>query len=609
MILTLHWMRTAAALLLALASLAPQAAEGDGKRVLNVAFRSPESTLDPAKMSDLYSRNISPHIFEALYQYDHLARPIKVRPLLAEAMPSVSADFRTWTIKVKPGIYFTSDPAFKGVRREVTAKDFVYPYQRIADPANKSPLWGWIDTYKILGLAEVRKAALDSKKPFDYDAPIEGLKALDRYTLQIKVAEPRPRLVFGILAGSDLVGAQAREVVEFYGDQIDAHPVGTGPFKLKQWRRSSLIVLERNPEYRERFYDAEPAADDAEGQALVARFKGRKLPLVDEVRVTIVPEEQPFWLSFLNEQVDILATSAGALPGGFITQAMPNGKLAPNLARRGIRAVRQVNSDTGYVMFNMDDPLVGGYTPDKIALRRAISLAYDNEREIRIVRKGQAVPAQSNVVPHTTGFDAAYKSEMSEYSPARAKALLDIFGYVDRNGDGWREQPDGQPLEVTRSTQPEQINREFDTLWRKSLEAIGIKTRFQVQSFAENLKAGRAGKFQVWGLAGSAADPDGQGSLQRFDSTQAGGQNMARFKDTRMDEIYKQLSSLPDGPEREALFKEAKMIGAVYMPYRALSHRISTDIWHPWVVGYRRPLFWQEWWHMVDIDLTKKPAS
>jgi len=261
------------------------------------------------------------------------------------------------------------------------------------------------------------------------------------------------------------------------------------------------------------------------------------------------------------------------------------------------------------VMFNMDDPVVGGYTPEKIALRRAISLAYDNEREIRMVRKGQAVPAQSNLVPNTTGYDPAYKSEMSEYSPARAKALLDLFGYVDRNGDGWREQPDGKPLEILRSTQPEQINREFDTLWRKSLEAVGIQTRFKVQSFAENLKAGRAGNFQVWGLAGSATDPDGQGSLQRFDSTQAGGQNMARFKNPRFDEIYKQLSALPDGPEREALFLEAKKIGAVYMPYRALSHRISTDIWHPWVVGYRRPLFWQEWWHMVDIDLTKKPAS
>ena len=428
----------AASAVAAAAQTAPAAIE---RKVLHLAFRSPESTLDPAKMSDLYSRTISPHIFEARYQYDHLARPIKVKPLVAAAMPEVSPDFRTWTIKIQRGIYFTSDAAFKGAKREVTAQDFVYPYQRIADPANKSPLWSWIDTYKIVGLGEVRKAALDAKKPFDYDAPIEGLKALDRYTLQIKVAEPRPRLVFGILAGSDLVGAQAREVIDFYGDKVDEHPVGAGPFKLKQWRRSSLIVLERNPEYRERLYDAEPAADDAEGQALLARFKGRKLPLVDEVRVTIVPEEQPFWLSFLNEQVDILATSAGSLPGGFITQAMPNGHLAPNLAKRGIQAVRQVNSDVGLVMFNMDDPVVGGYTPEKVALRRAISLAYDNERKIAVLRRGQAIPAQSIIPPLVSSYDPKFKTEMSQYDAARARALLDLYSYTDKTGDGWRDQP------------------------------------------------------------------------------------------------------------------------------------------------------------------------
>ena len=592
---------------------APSAATSDGgRKVLHLAYRSAESSLDPIKINDLYSRSITPHIFEALYRYDHLARPIQVRPLVADGMPVASADFRTWIVKVRPGIYFQSDPAFKGpdgrqVRRELTAEDFVYPFKRIADPANKSTQWTWIDTYKIVGLGEARQAALDARKAFDYDKTIEGLRAIDRYTLRILVTEPRPRLVNGLLAGSDLLGAQAREVVEYYGDRIDEHPVGTGPFRLKQWRRTSLIVLERNPEYRERFYDAEPTPDDAEGQALLARFKGRKLPMVDEVRVSIVPEEQPFWLAFLNEQTDILATSAGNLPGGFITQAMPNGKLAPNLVKRGIQAVRQVNSDTGFVMFNMDDPVVGGYTPDKIALRRAISLAYDNGREIRMIRRGQAVPAQSNVTPHTTGYDPAYKSEMSDYSPARAKALLDMFGYVDRDGDGWRELPSGEPLLLVRSTQPEQLNREFDTLWKKSLEAIGIRASFKVQSFAENLKAGRAGKFQIWALAGSAADPDGQGSLFRFDSTQAGGQNMARFKNARMDEVFKQLSMLPDGPEREALFLEAKKIGAAYMPYRALSHRISTDIWHPWVIGYRRPLFWNEWWHLVDIDLSRRP--
>ncbi len=576
--------------------------------MLNVAFASAETTIDPAKISDLYSRAITAHIFEALYTYDHLARPATPKPLIADGMPVPSADFRTWTVKIKPGIYFQDDPVFKGKKREVTAQDFIYTFQRIADPANRSPLWSWIETYALLGLAEQRKAALDGKKPFDYDAPIEGLQALDRYTIQYKLKDPRPRLITGILTGSDLTGAQAREVVEFYGDKIDEHPVGTGPFRLKQWRRSSLIVLERNPDYRDTPYDERPAADDALGQEILARMKGRKIPMVDEVRISIIPESQPFWLSFLNAQVDILGTSTGSVPGEFVNQAMPNGKVAPNLAKRGIVGRQQVNSDVGYVYFNMDDPTVGGYTPEKVALRRAIGLAYDVEREITTIRRGQAIPAQSILVPHTYGYDPTFKSEMGDHDPARAKALLDLFGYKDVDGDGYRELPDGKPLLITRSTLPEQIYREFDTLWKKNMDAIGIRTVFSVQKFAESLKQSRAGKLQVWSLAGSAADPDGQGSLQRFDGTQIGGQNQARFNNARMNEIYKQLSALPDGPERKALFREAQQIGVAYMPYKALGHRKSTDLWHPWVVGFRRPLFWQEWMHMVDVDMSKKPA-
>ncbi len=586
----------------------PAAINGEAKKVLNIAFINAETTIDPAKISDLYSRAVTAHIFEALYTYDHLARPATPKPLIADGMPVPSDDFRTWTVKIKPGIYFQDDPVFKGKKREVTAQDFIYPFLRIADPANKSPLWSWIETYALLGLTEQRKAALDGKKPFDYDAPIEGLKALDRYTIQYKLKDPRPRLITGILAGSDLTGAQAREVVEFYGDKIDEHPVGTGPFKLKQWRRSSLIVLERNPDYREVLYDERPAADDALGQEILARMKGRKLPIVDEVRIAIIPENQPFWLSFLNGQVDILATSTGSVPGEFVNQAMPNGKVAPNLAKRGIVGRQQVNSDVGYVYFNMDDPTVGGYAADKVALRRAIGLAYDVEREIRTIRRGQAIPAQSILVPHTYGYDPTFKSEMGDHDPARAKALLDLYGYKDIDGDGWREMPDGKPLLITRSTLPEQIYREFDTLWKKNMDAIGIRTVFSVQKFAESLKQARAGKLQVWSLAGSAADPDGQGSLQRFDGTQIGGQNQARFNNTRMNEIYKQLSSLPDGPERKALFKEAQQIGVAYMPYKALGHRKSTDLWHPWVIGFKRPLFWQEWLHMVDVDMSMKPA-
>jgi ABC-type transport system substrate-binding protein len=589
------------------AALAQAPAASEPKKILKHAFRVAETSFDPAAISDLYSRTVTPHIFEALYTYDHLARPAKIKPLLAAAMPEVSADFRTWTIKVRPGIYFQSDPAFKGNKREVVAQDFVYAVQRVIDPATKSPLWSWVETWGVVGLAEARKAAIAAQAPFNYDKTIEGVRALDRYTLQYTLKEPRPRFIESI-ASSDLLGAQAREVVEFYGDQISAHPVGTGPFRLKQWRRSSLIVLERSPEFREEFYNAEPAADDAEGHALLARFKGRRLPMVDEVHISIIEEAQPFWLSFLNEEIDIVAGQTGAVPGEYVNQAAPNGKLAPNLAKRGLQMKRQVNSDTVLFFFNMDDPVVGGYTADKVALRRAVSLATNIDQLIRMGYRGQAVPAQAPITPHTTGYSRTFKSEMSEYDPARAKAVLDLYGYVDKDGDGWRDLPDGRPLTLVRGWQPDQLSRELETLWKKDMDAIGVRTASQVAKWPEQLKQARAGKLQMWGLGSSAAAPDGQGALQRYDGRQSGNQNLARFKNARMDEIYDKLSELPDGPERLALFDEAKRIAAAYMPSRYLMHRISTDMWHPWVIGFRRPLFWNEWYHMVDIDLSKKPV-
>jgi ABC-type transport system substrate-binding protein len=596
-----------ASLVTALRAAAQGAPAATERKVLRLAFRSAETGFDPSMISDLYSRTITPHIFEALYRYDHLARPAKVVPLTAVGLPEVSADYRTWTVHIQPGIFFASDPAFKGQRREMVAQDYVYAFQRIADPINKSQLWGWVETFGLLGLDEYRQEVIAKRTRFDYDRPIDGVHAIDRHTIQFKLKEARPRFITSI-AGSDLLGAQAREVVEFYGDKIAEHPVGTGPFRLKQWRRSSLIVLERNPDYRDVRYDAEPAADDEEGQAILARLKGRRLPMIDEVQVSIIEEAQPFWLSFLNGQLDAVAGQTGAVPGEFITVAMPNGKIAPFLAKRGIQARRQVNSDSGLVYYNMEDPVVGGYTPEKVALRRALNLAQDLDTEIRTIRRGQAIPAQSPVAPNLYGYEPAFKSENSTYDPARAKALLDMYGYVDRDGDGWRELPDGKPLVIVRSTQPEQINREFDTQWKKNLDAIGIRTTFNVGKWAEQLKSARAGKLQVWSLASSAADPDGQGAFQRFHGPQAGGQNLARFRNAEFDAIYEKMDALPDGPERLALFRRAKEIAVALAPYKSTVHRISTDMLYPWVVGYRRPLFWQEWWHMVDIDLSKKPA-
>jgi ABC-type transport system substrate-binding protein len=585
---------------------AAQAAPGSPK-VLRYAFQIAETGFDPVQIQDLYSRIITPHIFEGLYCYDHLARPVIVKPLTAAAMPEVADDFRSWTVKVQPGIYFADDPAFSAgkpaggtgsaARRELVAEDYVYAFKRFADPKLKSPAWTFLEAYGLLGLTELRQQAIDRKQPFDYDTPIEGLRALDRYTLRFRIKDPRPRFIY-LLAGGDLFGAVAREVVEFYPDTTMAHPVGTGPFKLAEWRRASKITLVRNPHYRERFYDAQPAADDAEGQALLARFKGRRLPMIDRVEVSIIEENQPRWLSFLNGQSDVLER----VPEDFINLALPNGELAPNLAKQGIRKFRVLSPDVLLTMFNLQHPVIGGYTAERVALRRAIAMGYDTGREIRLVRRGQAIVGQSIVPPHTSGYDPHFKSEMSDYDPARANALLDVYGFVDKTGDGWRDQPDGQPLVLDISTQPDQQSRQIAELWQRSMQALHVKVAFKVAKWPENLKSARAGALMQWNVGSLSSSPDGQEALERLYGPASGGSNLAYFKRPAFDAIYDRLSVLPDGPERDAQFEQAKRLAVAWMPYKVLAHRFVSDLTQPWVIGYRRPLFWTDWWQYVDVD-------
>lgn len=584
-----------AAALLGLVSLAP-AAEAPLK-VIRYAFRTAETSFDPSQVNDLYSRTVDAHIFEALYTYDHLARPAKFKPLTAEALPEAGDHFRTWTMRVRPGIYYADDPAFGGRRRELVAEDYVYAIKRFADPALKSPLWGYVDSYKLLGLAEARQRAIDGKKPFDYDTTLDGLRALDRYTLQIKLAEPRPRFI-EFLAANDVIGGVAREVVQAYGDRVGEHPVGTGPFRLAEWRRASFIALERNPGYRERLYDAEPAPDDAEGQAIAAHFKGRRIPMVDRVEISIIEENQPRWLAFLNGQHNVIEL----VPAEYSSLAMPKGHLAPNLAKQGVHGWRQVRSDIYMTFFNLEDPVVGGYTPEKVALRRAIALGLDVAREVRLVHKGQGILAQAPIVPNTNSYDPTVTSEMSTYDPARANALLDLYGYLDRDGDGWRELPDGSPLVLQWSIETDQRARQISEQYHRDMSALKIRVEFRPGKWPELLKAARAGKFQIWHVGNVAAGPDSQGLLQRYDGTQVGGQNIARFRRPELDALYRRLSELPDGPERDAAFDEATRLAIAWMPYKLRFHTLVTDLTQREVQGYRRPLFWQDWWQYVDVD-------
>jgi ABC-type transport system substrate-binding protein len=575
---------------------------GAGPKTFRWAFVAAETGFDPAQISDLYSNYVVANIFEAPLQYDYLARPAKIRPRTAAAMPDISDDFRTITVRIRPGIYFQEDPAFKGKPRELVAADYVYQLKRVADPRWKSPLWSTVQPAKVIGLEALRKQAGANGK-FDYDAAIDGIRSLDRYTFQIRLEDPSPRF-YENLTDARVFGAVAREVVEAYVDDIMGHPVGTGPFRLAQWKRSSRIVLERNPNYREELFDAQPATDDIKGQALLRKLKGRRLPMLDRVEFFIIEESQPRWLAFLNGEHD-----AVNIPLEFINVAAPGGKVAPSLEKRGIELDRTLNPDVVATYFNMDDPVVGGYTPDKIALRRAIALGYNVDEEIRLIRKGALIPAQSQVPPLTSGYDPEFLSEMGTFNRPRARALLDTFGYTDRDGDGWREQPDGSPLVIRFTTQSSQLDRAFNEMWKRQLDGLGIRVEFEVNQWPENMKNARTGKLSVWTLGWSATGSDSDSFLALGWSKGFGSTNFARFVNANYDALYERQSRMPDGPERDAVIHEMKRLFIVYMPYKLHGHRYINDVTQPWLIGYRRHPFARDFCKYLDIDHSARPAD
>ncbi|MDE2369649.1 MAG: bicyclomycin resistance protein [Burkholderiales bacterium] len=566
-------------------------------KTLRYAFLISESGFDPAQVTDYYSRIVISGILEAPLEFEFLADPPRLRPATAAAMPEVGDDYRRYTFRIQPGIHFASDPAFGGRPRELVAEDYVYAIKRHYDPRWKSGNLFILENAKILGLSELRRRTIAANAPFDYDEPVDGLRALDRYTFELRLARPAPRLLYQFADGS-FTGAVAREVVEAYGDRISEHPVGTGAFRLARWKRSSRIELERNAGYRERLYDEHPPAGNARLKAVAAQFRGRRLPLVDRVVISIVEQPQPRWLSFLNHEQDLIEV----LPNDYAPIAVPNGRLAPFLERAGVGMVRYARSDDSLSYFAMNHPVVGGYAPAQVALRRAICLAVDIGREIRDARRGQAIPAQGPIPPGCWGYDPQFKSVMSDFDRPRAMALLDLYGYVDRNGDGWREQPDGSPLEIEYATSPDQSFRQLVEQWQKNMDAIGIRMRFKVAQWPEHLKSARAGKLMMWGVGWTPTAPDGDDLLGLAYGPNAGQSNLARFDLPAYNAVYARQHELPDGPERQALMTLAQRYWAAYMPYKVHVHRIFTDLTHPWVLGYERNLYVRDFWRYVDID-------
>jgi len=582
--------RTGAIVAIAATSTAAYAA-ADPSKVLRHVFPAAETGFDPAGVQDLYSATIEQMLFETLLTYDYLARPAKLVPLTAEALPEVTDNGKTYTVRVRKGIYFIDDPVFKGRKRELTAADYAYALKRLIDPKLRSP-WAWLVEDKIVGLDAVAEAAKKTGK-FDYDAKVEGLETPDRYTLRIRLKDTDYNLPY-ILA-HEPTSAVAREVIDTYRDESGramANPVGTGPYRLKQWLRSSKIVLDANPDYRGFTWDFK--SDDPEDQPLIAQMKGKQMPLVGRIEVSIIEEDQARLLAFQNGELDLMD-----LGGPLAPNVLDGGKLKPEFVKKGVQLSRIVDPSTIYVYWNMQDPIVGGFEKEKIALRRAMAMAYNVDDEINVVRNGQAVALEYPIPPGVVGHDPHYRSPV-RYDPVLANKLLDYFGYK-KGADGWRNLPDGKPFTIRYASRPDSLGRQLDELWKKALDSIGVRMDVQKDKFPELLKLERQCKLMMRTASWIADYPDADNFMQLLYGKNIGQNNNGCAKIPEYDKLYEQSIRIPDSPERNRIYHDMARIIEVYAPWRLDTATYRNMLIQPRVQGYKKhPILHAEWAY-VDV--------
>ncbi|HEU4921552.1 MAG TPA: ABC transporter substrate-binding protein [Burkholderiales bacterium] len=540
------------ALVLGLSVAGAQAA--DPAKILRITFQAAETGFDPVKVSDYYSGTVISAIFDPLLTYDYLARPAKLVPNTAVALPDIDDGGKTYTVKVRPGIYFADDPVFKSARRELTALDYAYSIRRFLDPKNHSPY-----AFLFEGIA--------------------GIETPERHTLVIRLKQPDYN--FSHVLAFALAGAVAREAIESYGDESAARPVGTGPFRLKRYVRSSKIVLEANPGFRELVHE------------------GQRLPRIGGVEISIMEETQSRWLAFQRGDTDLEYQLAEVAPT-FITA---EGKLKPELARKGIRLERTIDPEIIYLYFNMQDKTVGGLSKERVALRRAIAMAYKIEDQIRIIRKGQSIRTHYPIPPGVAGHDPAYRSSI-EHDPRAANALLDRFGY--RKGpDGYRRMPNGEALVIRYSSTPSERDRQFDELMKRSLDSIAVRLEIHKDRFPELIKLENQCRLMMRSAAWIADYPDGDNFMQLLYGPNSGQSNNACYRSAEYDRRYEQSRLLPDGAERDRLYREMARIMEVDTVWLLTDSRYRNVLMQPHVKGFtKHPVLHAEWLY-IDLELPR----
>ena len=409
----------------------------------------------------------------------------------------------------------------------------------------------------------------------------------------IKLANPDRQFIYVLAMGAPLA-VVAREAVEHYGDDYLNHPVGTGPFKVKEWVRGQKIVYEKNKAYRKETYPAEGEPKDKE-EGLLADA-GKQLPLVDEFVYHVYVETQPRWLNFLKGNLDLVT-----VPKESFAQVVDENKnLKENIRSKGIVAKPFASPDLVYYSFNMDDPVIG----KNIYLRQAMSLAFDRMDKIKIFYNDRAVLSNGPVPPGLGGYDPNQKDPW-QYDLAKAKAALEKAKKRHKELTGEDELPPIQLDAVASATA-----RQWGDHTRGAYDKIGLKVSFNTQTWPQYLQKLNKGQFQFGGSGWRGDYPDAENFLQLFYGPhRSPGSNHCNFDNAEYNKRYEEMKNLPDGERRTQLIREMTDILHKEVPAVFLAHRLGFPLQHKWLRNHKPDYFMRNKPKYLDIDMVAKAET
>ncbi|BCN93330.1 ABC transporter substrate-binding protein [Thiomicrorhabdus immobilis] len=495
--------------------------------------------------------------------------------------------------------------------RNLHAKDYVYAIKRMALRQNHSPILDSMQAY-IVGLKtfsetvtaafseQLKQEGAQSKyRYFDLNQyEISGVQVIDKTHFKIKINGVYPQFLYWLTM--NFFAPIPWEADKFYKQPglveknitLDTSPVGTGAYYLAENNPNRIMRLLVNPNYHQAYYPTDGLADDAD-PALLADA-GKPLPFIKEVVYSLEKESVPLWNKFLQGYYDASGVSSDSFDQAVSVSGSGNMNLTTAMQQKGIQFLSQVEPTIYYFGFNMADPVVGGYSKKQQKLRQAISIAINFEEYISIFMNGRGIAAQGPIPPGIVGYESGqnginpFMYDWQDNHPRRksieyAKKLLAEAGYP--NG----RKKNGEVLSLYYDTAATGPDSQSQLNWyRKQFAKLGINLIIRATDYNRFQDKIRQAKGQMFSWGWNADYPDPENFLfllyggNATINTKGSGVNSANYDNKRFNQLFKQMKTMPNGPERLAIIQKMVKLVQQDAPWAWGFHPKSLALYHSW---------------------------